>query len=192
MQKGMETSLSPAVFVDRDGTINEEVVYLESAEKLRLLDGVDRGMRSLKEAGYKLIIVTNQAGVARGFFGEEMVREIHGEIRRRLLRAGVEIDGIYYCPHHPDFDSHACDCRKPKTGMLLQAATDHGIDLRKSYMIGDKLIDIQTGQNAGCKNILVLTGYGRDTLDELDGSGAKPDFVAADFRSAAVWILSQR
>lgn len=154
-----------AVFLDRDGTLNEEVQYLHRPEDFAFIPGAAESVRRLREAGYLAIVVTNQSGVARGYFSEAAVLELHRHIQRELSAAGTAIDAFYFCPHHPDAVKaeyrRNCDCRKGKPGMLLQAAQDHNLDLGASWMVGDKLADVEAALRAGCRPILVRTGYGR-------------------------------
>ncbi len=148
----------PAAFLDRDGTIIEDSHYLGAPDSIVLLPGAVEGMRLLREAGYLLICVTNQSGVARGYFSERELRAIHKRMRTILADNGVPLDGIYYCPHHPDIGDEPyqldCDCRKPRPGMLLAAARDLDIDLPASVLIGDAERDIEAGHAAGCRTIL--------------------------------------
>ncbi|QXE92247.1 D-glycero-beta-D-manno-heptose 1,7-bisphosphate 7-phosphatase [Geomonas subterranea] len=153
-----------AVFLDRDGTINEEVQYLSRVEDFRLIPGVPYALQRLKDAGFLLVVVTNQSGVGRGLYDETALQAVHDRMHEELGVFGITIDACYFCPHHPE---HAvghyrveCSCRKPSPGMLEQAAVDLDIDLSRSYMIGDKLGDIEAGLNAGCTSLMVLTGYG--------------------------------
>ncbi|MCL5291373.1 MAG: D-glycero-beta-D-manno-heptose 1,7-bisphosphate 7-phosphatase [Actinobacteria bacterium] len=179
-----------AVFIDRDGTINKEVGYLSNTDDMVLLPRSVEAIKRLNEAGLDVFVITNQAGVARGYFDENAVREIHKRLRERLADGGAKVKAIYYCPHHPDFpngDCEKCACRKPNPGMLLMAARDHDVDLSLSYMIGDTVKDVETGQKAGCRSILVLTGYGREEQDKLK---VEPDYIADDLMTAADWILS--
>lgn len=156
-----------AVFLDRDGTINVEKNYLHKIADFEFIPGAQKAIKKLKDAGYLVIVVSNQAGVARGYFDEAAVEELHQYIQAELLAFGTSIDAFYYCPHHPDEGLGAykvqCDCRKGNPGMLLQAAREHAVDLQRSCMVGDKLADIEAGQRAGCQSILVLTGYGEKT-----------------------------
>jgi len=153
-----------AIFIDRDGTINEEKNYLHRIEDFEFIPGTHEAIKLLKDAGYLVIVVSNQSGIARGYFDEAAVDRLHEHIQQELKRYDTTIDGFYYCPHHPEKGlgdyKVACDCRKGAPGMLLQAAEEHNIDLEKSFMVGDKLADIEAGAKAGCKSILVLTGYG--------------------------------
>ena len=150
------------VFLDRDGTLNEEVNYLHRPEDMRLLPGVPQALARLKEAGFKLVVITNQAGVARGYYREEDVKALHQYMNGLLADFGAEIDGFYYCPHHPvhgigDYKKN-CLCRKPGIGMFLQAEEQFAVDKAHSYMIGDKLLDTRAGQNYGVFSVLVGTG----------------------------------
>ncbi len=180
-------SLFPAVFLDRDGTINEEVGYLNHISRLKILPGVPQAIKKLKEAGFKVFIVTNQSGPARGYFPESLVEEIHREIQRRLQREGAQIDDFFVCLHHPNEN---CACRKPKTGLVEKALSQYPIDLQKSYVIGDRLLDIELALNVGIKGILVLTGYGMGEAQYLLPQKAyKPYYIAKDLLSAVDFIL---
>jgi D-glycero-D-manno-heptose 1,7-bisphosphate phosphatase len=184
-----------SVFLDRDGTINREVHHLRRVEELELLDGASEGIRLLNRAGLRVIVVTNQAAVARGLLSEARLAEIHTELRGMLAREGAYVDAIYYCPHHPSEGlgryRQECDCRKPRTGSLKRAAADLGLDLRQSYCVGDKKSDLEAGRAAGCRTVLVRTGYGFATEAQLDGHAWQPNFVATDLLEAARWILAQ-
>ena len=160
-----------AVFLDRDGTINEEVGYLDRIEKLRLIPGAAEAIRLINESGMKAIVVTNQSGVARGMFDEDFVHQVNTRLREMLRAEGAAIDGLYFCPHHPteglgDY-LRTCDCRKPAPGLLLRAAEELRLDLARSYMVGDTLKDIEAGVRAGAQGILVRTGYGEEAAAEL-------------------------
>ena len=186
----------PAVFLDRDGTINEEVDYLTRVEDFRLLPGAARAIARLREAGYVVVVVTNQSAVARGMLTEAGLAEIHDEMRRQLALEGAELDGICFCPHHPDHGEppyrQDCACRKPKPGMLHQAAEDLGIDLSRSVMVGDKVIDVETGWNAGCRSMLVRTGYGEKAYGEMDRETRdRIACVARDLLEAVDWVLRE-
>jgi len=184
-----------SVFLDRDGTINREVHHLRRVEELVLLDGASEGIRLLNRAGLRVIVVTNQAAVARGLLSEARLAEIHAELQGMLAREGAYVDAIYYCPHHPSegFGRYRqqCDCRKPRTGSLVRAAVDLGLDLSQSFCVGDKKSDLDAGRAAGCRTILVRTGYGFATQAQLDGHPWQPDFIAANLLEAARWILAQ-
>jgi D-glycero-D-manno-heptose 1,7-bisphosphate phosphatase len=181
-----------AVFLDRDGTINEEVGYLDGLEKLRVFPEAFAAVRLINHAGMKTVVITNQSGIGRGFFDEAFVDRVHAEISRRFLAEGGLIDGFYYCPHHPTEGSgpyrQTCSCRKPEPGLLLKAAKDLDIELGKSYMIGDVAKDVEAGQRAGAKGILVRTGYG-----EVAAMGStRPDYIAPDILAAVRWIMADR
>jgi len=180
----------PVVFLDRDGTVNEEVGYLNHLSRLRLIPGAAEGIRLLKEAGFAVVIVTNQSGPARGYFPESLVHEVHAELRRRLSAAGAELDGIYVCLHHPEA---GCSCRKPRPGLALKAAEELELDLSRSFVVGDRWVDLELARNLGARGVLVLTGYGRGELEYvLPQKGIRPDLVAEDLLAAARLILSHR
>lgn len=183
-----------AVFLDRDGTIIEDVDYLSDPDEIKLINGSIEGIKILNKMGFKTVIVTNQSGVARGFFTEDTVRLINNRLIEILKNRGAVIDGVYYCPHHPESSSPQygidCECRKPKTGMLESAASDLGIDLKGSYIIGDKAIDIELANRAGGTGILVKTGYGPKELSLAAARQAsRPGFVAENLYDAALWIM---
>jgi len=184
------------VFIDRDGTVNEEVGYLDDLDRLRLIPGAARGIRLLNEAGLVTILVSNQSGVARGYFPESRVKEIHAGLARMLGAEGARLDAIYYCPHHPDFGPPglrvACNCRKPRTGMIARGVEEFGLDAARSYVLGDKLTDIACARAAGSIGVLVQTGYGRGERDSNPERGpVVPDHDAADLLEAATWIISR-
>ena len=166
------TMKRPAVFLDRDGTVNVEVHYLSQPEQIELLPTVSETISLLKSRGIPVVIVTNPAGIARGYFPEPRLIAIHDHLRRILAEKNARIDGIYYCPHHPIAGlgeyRKVCDCRKPMPGMLTRAASDLAIDLAGSLLIGDRESDLQAGANAGCQTALVTTGYGIETSAAID------------------------
>ena len=176
------------VFLDRDGTINEEVEYLNDPEDLRLIPGAAEAIRLLNEAGILAIVVTNQAGIGRGYFSEARVKAIHEQLAKQLAAHGACLDAIYRCPHHPD---NGCNCRKPNPGMLVQAAQEHRIDLQRSFVVGDKLSDLDAGRRVGCRTVLVLTGYGIEAREHFKNSHCQPDFTAQNLLEAVKWILTQ-
>lgn len=181
--------LSPAVFLDRDGVIVNDVNHLSRVEQLTLLPGVARTIRELNDLHIPVVIVTNQSVVARGIVSEPTLHAIHEELLAMLRREGARVDGVYYCPHHPDLGEPpyrgACTCRKPNPGLLLKAATEMSIALDLSFMIGDSLHDLEAGRRAGCAmNILVLTGHGSQEHAKLTAEDAKPDFVAQNLAEA--------
>ena len=182
-----------AVFLDRDGVIIEEVGYLGDADQLRLIPGAAEAIRELNEAHLLTIVVTNQAGVARGYYPESYITQVHKALNELLVQQGARIDRFYYCPHHPTAGMGRyrvdCDCRKPRPGMLYRAARELALNLRDCVLIGDKLSDIQAGVRAGCKTVLVLTGYGQIHQLQIGASGVKVDHVAPDLSRAVGWIL---
>ncbi len=183
---------TPALFLDRDGTINEEVDFLTNPDHIHLLAGAAGALREAQAAGYKIFIITNQSGIARGLLTEGRLGEIHNALIAQLKTEQVTVDGIYYCPHHPDYGEppyrRECGCRKPKTGMIEEAAKDFDLDLGRSYIIGDRMIDVQTGNAAGIPAILVLTGYGRDEVEMCRKHGAVMAYVAEDLADAVRYI----
>ena len=168
------TEQKKAIFLDRDGVINKEVNYLSDPDEFELLEGTAEALKLLKEQNYLLIVITNQSGLARGYFTEETLSDIHNKMKRLLKEKGVKLDDIFYCPHHPKFTGE-CSCRKPKPGMILNAQDKYKIDLKRSYMVGDTLSDIKAGKNAGCKTVFVLTGHGSEEQAEIDS--VNPDFI---------------
>jgi D-glycero-D-manno-heptose 1,7-bisphosphate phosphatase len=186
-----------AVFVDRDGVLSEEVGYLGDRDHVRLIPHSAEAVKLVNQSGLKIIAITNQSGVARGYFSEEMLGQIHGKMEQLLKDQGAFLDGIYYCPHHPEGTVEAyrmvCDCRKPAAGLLIQAAQEHSIDVSSSYLIGDKRTDIECAHRAGARGILVLTGYGRDELGKINSAAsAQPAYVAADLLDAVQWIIKDK
>lgn len=184
-----------AVFLDRDGTINEEVNYLGSVDQLRFIKGAEAAIARLNEAALKVIVITNQAGVARGYFPKDAVEQIHSKMEERLKARGAHVHAFYYCPHHPSEGLGPyrveCDCRKPKPGLLHKAAREFDIDLSRSFVVGDNVNDLLAGYAAGCRLVLVRTGYGRETERRLAGTPIRPDYIANDLLEASSWILQQ-
>lgn len=185
-----------AVFLDRDGTVADEVGYVNHVSRVRLLPGSAAALKRIREAGFLSVVVTNQAGVARDYFEEAIVHQANQRLRDLLAAEGASLDAIYYCPHHPREGAPPyrldCDCRKPRPGMLLRAAGDLGIDLPRSYMVGDGVVDVAAGRAAGATTILVLTGYGRGHLEHRRHRWTvEPDHVAEDLGGAVDWILAR-
>lgn len=185
--------MNRAVFIDRDGTISEEVGYINHLSRFRLFPYSAPAIRQLHENGYLAIVITNQAGVARGYFSEAMVQDIHKQMTEDLEASGARLDAIYYCAHHPSVGGPPyqldCDCRKPKPGLLLQAARDYDIDLANSWMVGDRYSDIELAANAGVKSALVLSGYGRGEWEhQRENWTTQPDLVAEDLLAAVSQI----
>ncbi|MDH3974499.1 MAG: HAD family hydrolase [Deltaproteobacteria bacterium] len=185
-----------AVFIDRDGTISEEIGYVNHPERFRLLPKSGEAIKMINALGLKAVVVTNQAGVARGYFPEWMIEKVHDKMEELLEKEGAKLDAIYYCPHHPKAGEPPyradCECRKPRTGMIDSAAEDLHIDVKKSYMIGDKITDVEFAHRVGAKGIFVKTGYGRGEL-ELYGDTwtTTPDFIAEDLLDAVIWIRNE-
>jgi D-glycero-D-manno-heptose 1,7-bisphosphate phosphatase len=173
--------------LDRDGTICEEVGYLNHVDRFRMFAFAGRAIRRLNEAGFAVIVATNQSGVARGYFPESLVGEVHELMRRELTIPGAKLDGVYYCPHGA---GDACDCRKPGTGMIQRAAREHGIDVARSFVVGDRYRDMEMAFAAGCRGVFVRTGYG---MGEEKWHAKKwprqPDAIVDNLGKAADWIL---
>lgn len=197
-----------AVFMDRDGTICEEIGFLSDLSKLRLIEGSAEAIRMINATGMKVVVVTNQSGVGRGLFTEDFVDKVHEELRKMLEKEGAFLDGVYYCPHLPDA---GCLCRKPESGMLQMASKDMDIDLKRSYMVGDKAIDIELAHKAGAKGVMVRTGYGEEELNKFtvhpglapqSGAGSSlpaesgitvtPDYLAENLLDAVKWIVKDK
>ena len=177
--------MSRAVFLDRDGTITEDVHYCCRPEDVSLLPEAAKAIALLNGAGMPVVIVTNQSGISRGYFDWRTLETIHEELRRALTRERARVDAIYVCPHHPD---DGCDCRKPRPGLLLRAAAELGLELSSSYMVGDQPGDILAGQACGCTTVLVDTG---PMPAAGHGAGdAMPDFRARNLFAAAQWIVN--
>ena len=186
--------MNSAVFLDRDGTMNEEMGYINHLERFVLLPGTAAAIRRINESGLKVVVVTNQSGAARGYFPVELIDMVHQKMTDLLEGEGAFLDGIYTCIHAPKSkgESGSCDCRKPGIGLMKQAAQELKLDLKRSYVVGDRFKDIEMAHNAGAKGLLVLTGYGKGEL-EFRGptSKVKPDFIAEDLSEAVDWILSE-
>lgn len=187
--------MNKAIFIDRDGTISEEVGYINHPSRFRVFPYAAEAIRLASEMGWLAIMVTNQAGVARGYFTEDMIHTVHGLLENDLKAQGARLDSIYYCAHHPSvgeppyrFD---CDCRKPKPGLILRAAADLNIDLSKSWMIGDRYSDIELARNAGVNSGFVLSGYGRGEWEHQRRDWKhEPDLVAEDLLEAVRKIVA--
>ena len=183
----------PAVFLDKDGTLVKDVPYNVDPAKMVLEEGATSGLRRLAQAGFRLVVVSNQAGVARGLFQERELQGVYAHLNEMLAQeAGIRLDGFYYCPHHPagTVREYAveCGCRKPKPGLLLNAARDQGIDLSQAWMVGDILNDVEAGKRAGCRTILIDNG---NETEWQRGPFRSPDFTAANLDGAADIILGR-
>jgi len=184
----------PAVFLDRDGTINEQMGYINHLCRFVLLPGAVAAIRRLNERHVPVVVVTNQSGLARGYFPEKLLAEVHAKLEAELAAAGAHLDGIYVCPHHPEAKEErfrlACDCRKPKPGLFLRAAAELDLDLARSYLVGDRWSDLKAAAAVGATGVLVLTGYGRGDYQYIGpGQAVQPGFVAEDLPAAVDWIL---
>ena len=175
-----------AVFLDKDGTLVDDVPYNVDPARLRLAQGAGPALRLMQDMGYRLIVVSNQSGVARGLFSEAALPPLFAALQGMLAREGVSLDGWYWCPHHPQGEATGyaieCGCRKPMPGMLQQAARDHGIDLARSWMVGDILNDVEAGRRAGCRTVLIANG---NETEWLRSPLRTPDISAPDLLSAA-------
>jgi len=186
--------MNRAVFLDRDGTVTKEVGYLTDLERLSLIPGAGKAIRVLNQAGFKVVLITNQSGVARGYFPESLVHEAHERLREMLREDGAWLDGIYYCPHHPTAGNSAytmvCDCRKPGTGLITRAMKDLELDARHSYMVGDKWIDVEVARRARIFAVMVGSGYAPDDPGNVRSAQVSdPDFTAGDIGEAVDWII---
>ena len=183
-RKNREDFRNIAIFLDRDGTIIEDKNYLSDPDQITLIPNTITALQLLKNNGFKLILTTNQSGISRGYFSRNKLKEIHDKLVTILGLNRIKLDGIYFCPHHPD---KKCFCRKPSPGMALGAKKKFHLNLKKSYAIGDRMIDVEFARNFGGKGILVLTGHGKE-----EESKNKADYVAKDLLDAAQWITKSR
>ncbi len=189
----------PAVFLDRDGVLNEEAGYLHQLEDLRLMPGVAQAVRQLNDRGLFCCLVSNQSGPARGYYPASHVDALHARLRQLLNQeAGAWLDAEYYCPYlsPPEGGSDPAYAlwstwRKPNTGMLVAAAWTHDLDLEQSFMVGDKATDIDLAHNAGCRGILVQTGFGQQVLSGTYQHPAQPDLIAPNLAAAVAWIVQR-
>ena len=169
-----------AVFIDRDGTMAKDAHYCRRPEDFELFPRTAKAVKLLNSHGFKVIVVTNQSGIARGYFTAETLAQIHGKMKKEMAKEGAFIDAVYYCPHHPDDN---CDCRKPKPRLVLQAAREYDIDLSQSFVVGDLLMDVGLGRAVGARTILI---------SQEKSSELMPNHIAADLYQAAEWIVSRR
>jgi D-glycero-D-manno-heptose 1,7-bisphosphate phosphatase len=182
----------PAIFLDKDGTLIEDVPYNIDPERIRLSPGCAEGLHSLSAAGYPLFVISNQSGVARGYFPEAALAAVEHRLRELLAELGVSLAGFYFCPHHPEGKvapyARDCSCRKPEAGLLLRAARTHDLDLARSWFIGDILDDVEAGRRAGCRTVLIDNGH--ETEWDLR-PGRRPHYYAANIDEAARWIVAE-
>jgi D-glycero-D-manno-heptose 1,7-bisphosphate phosphatase len=192
----VEASQRRAVFIDRDGTISEEVGYVNHPSRYRVFPYAAEAIKQLNEAGWLAVLITNQAGVARGYFTEDVIGAVHTLLAQELERGGARLDAIYYCPHHPSVGEPPyrsdCDCRKPRPGLIRRAAADLDIDLDASWMVGDRYSDTELARNAGTRAALVLSGYGRGEWEYQRGAWRhQPDLVAENLLEAVRTITKE-
>lgn len=185
----------PAVFIDRDGTISEEVGYVNHPSRFRVFPYAAEAIRILNESGWLAIVITNQAGVARGYFSEDVILKIHEQLRGDLQNGGAQLDAIYYCAHHPSVGEPPyrldCDCRKPRPGLIQQAARDFDIDIAASWMAGDRYSDVELARNAGLRSAFVLSGYGRGEWEyQSENWKYQPDMVCENLLEAVKSIVN--
>ena len=176
------------VFIDRDGTINANIGYIRNHDDFHMYQGVAEGIKLLNDEGFKIIIITNQSGISRGYFTEETLEKIHNKMKKELSIKNASADAIYYCPHHPD---EHCNCRKPNTGLLEKALKDFDIDVKKSFFIGDRMLDVEAGHKIGCKTVLIPEDKEK-VQKEMAESDLDPDYICYDFFSGVEWILNNR
>lgn len=185
--------MNKAVFIDKDGTLIPDVPYNTDPAVISLQPCATEGLRELQNKGFLLIIISNQAGVARGYFKEEALVGVEARLKELLAVEHIKLDGFYYCPHHPEGTikeySIVCDCRKPAPGLFLRAAGDFNIDLKESWMIGDILNDVEAGKNAGCRSILIDNG---NETEWLAGNNRVPDHSVKNINEAALLILNEK
>jgi D-glycero-D-manno-heptose 1,7-bisphosphate phosphatase len=185
-----------AIFIDRDGTISEEVGYVNHPSRYRVFPFAAEAIKLINDAGWLAVLVTNQAGVARGYFKEELIAAVHDQLRQELTRGGARLDAVYYCPHHPSVGNAPyradCDCRKPKPGLITRAAEELQIDLARSWMVGDRYGDTELARNAGTRAALVLTGYGCGEFEyQREAWRHQPDLIAENLLEAVRVILGK-
>jgi D-glycero-D-manno-heptose 1,7-bisphosphate phosphatase len=190
----MSDALRPVVFLDRDGTLNEEIGYIREVPKLQLIAGAADAVRRLNEAGVAAVLVTNQSGAARGYYGEDHIKQLNARLVALLEAAGARLDAVYYCPHLPEGTvqpySCECTCRKPEPGMVVQALLEHPqFDKSRSYVVGDKSTDVELAEKCGAKGVLVTTGYGQDVLAGKYQWPVQPHYTAPSIVDAVNWIL---
>jgi D-glycero-D-manno-heptose 1,7-bisphosphate phosphatase len=188
--------MNQAIFIDRDGTLNEEAGFIDRPARFCLFPFAAEAVRLINNAGWRAILVTNQSGVARGFFSEEQLDEMHKHLVAMMAHEGARLDAIYYCPHHPTEGKppyrQDCDCRKPKPGLIERAAHDFGLDLARCVVVGDRYRDVEMAHRAGASGVLVLTGYGRNEYEyQRAGWGQAPEHVAENLLEAVRWILKK-
>lgn len=186
-----EAFARPAVFLDRDGTLNEDTGYPSDSRQVHIYPDAFEAVRLLKRAGFAAVVVTHQAGLGRGYFDAAELDDLHRRFAEEFARQGVPLDGIYACPHSGLGPEPECDCAKPRPGLGLRAARELGLDLGSSFMVGDKPVDVRFGLAIGATPVLVLTGYGRAAAASLAADGTPPAYTAAGILEAASWIVGK-
>lgn len=184
-----DPTLRPAVFLDRDGTLSDEVGYMRKLSSYRVFPWTGRAIRRINESGMAVVVVTNQSGIGRGFFQATLVDQVHDRLRSEIRADGAYIDAIYYCPHRPD---DGCACRKPLPGLLSRASAEMNLDPGRSFMIGDRYIDIRAGASMGTQTILVLTGNGTEEQAQHQDAPLQPDYVARTLDEAVDVIVGKQ
>ena len=189
--------MKPAIFMDRDGTLSHEVGYVNHLSRFRLLPWTVDAVRLINRSGWLAVVVTNQAGVARGYFPESLIHEVHASLRESLAAGGARLDGLYFCPHHPTVGEppyrQDCDCRKPRPGMLRRAEAELGIDLARSWVVGDRMGDLELAWKVGARGAMVKTGYGLGELAyDVPRARRSPDLVAEHLLEAVLRIVEDR
>lgn len=182
-----------AVFLDRDGTLIRERGHIGTIQKVRFIRGAFAALKKLRQHGFKIVIVSNQSGIARGILSQSQVKKVNRYILETLSLHDIKIDALYYCPHHPEYGNGSfrkkCNCRKPAPGMAKTAQKKLNLSLRKCYVIGDKLTDVELAQKIKAKGILVLTGFGKEQWSKAENHTGQPDFLAKNILDAASWIV---
>ena len=186
----------PAIFIDRDGTVNEQMGYINHLDRFRILPGVPEAIKLINKNNFLAIIVTNQSGIARGYFPISLVYDIHSYLKESVARYGAYIDGIFFCPHYPRGKvseyTKECGCRKPGTGLINQACESFDIDMSRSYVIGDHYTDLELANRCNIKGIMVKTGYGLGEVSYIVPQMSKgPDYIAEDLLDAVKWIINK-
>lgn len=192
----MESEKRPAFFLDRDGVVAEEVGYMNHLSRLQVYPFAAEAIKKIRAAGYAAVVVTNQAGVARGYFPEELIQMVHDKMERELSTDGARLDGVYYCPHHPSVGEppyrKKCNCRKPRPGMIEQAVKELGLTLEGSVVVGDRYTEVEMAHGLGLRAALVLTGYGQGEYEYLSkGWPKQPEWVVEDLLDAVKKIIGK-
>ena len=187
--------MKAGVFLDRDGTINEQMGYINHIDRFVMLPGAALAIKSLNDHNIPVAVVTNQSGLARGYFPDELLVRVHDKMKAALCEVKAHIDGLFICPHHPEAKEEKycidCDCRKPKTGLFDQAAKALDLDLQKSYLVGDRWSDLKAAVKCGAVPVLVLTGYGAGDFQYIGpGQEVQPAYVARNLQEAVTWIIA--